>query len=236
MYTQQAKDLTYLRKVILAGISEYHSKKMEYVNILLNRYWKNIYLGNDIATIFIKCEATTGSGAAAGKYNYKIMCKRVVKDDDPDKMRKGRTATKTIYIEDEMRGRCSTGQKAIACIVIRLALSQAFCTNDNACRIFALDEPTTSLDRKTIKSFCHSIFKIIDIFKESRCPIQLLVITHDGDFLKEMYKKRRETVDHCVKVQKSSLDGYSKLARVRMVDIVPELQREEILKQQHQLM
>ena len=72
--SQQAKDLTYLRKVILEGISEYHGKKMDQVNVLLNRYWKHIYLGNDISTIFIKCEAVgSGAGAAAGKYNYKVM-------------------------------------------------------------------------------------------------------------------------------------------------------------------
>jgi len=239
VYAQQAKDLTYLRKVILAGISEYHSKKMEQVNILLNRYWRNIYLGQDILTIYIKCEAAGGTGAGAGKYTYKIMCKRVVKDSDPDKIRAGRKRAgvqeKTAYIEDELRGRCSTGQKAIACIVIRLALSQAFCTGPNACRVFALDEPTTSLDRKTIKSFCHSVFKIIDIFKESGCPIQLLIITHDSDFMTELYRKRRESVDQCIKVQKSADDGYSKLARVKMIDIVPQLYKEEMIQKQKHL-
>ena len=128
-----------------------------------------------------------------------------------------------VYIEDELRGRCSTGQKAIACIVIRLALSQAFCTNKGACRVFALDEPTTSLDRSTIKSFCHSVFKIIDVFKESGCPIQLLIITHDDDFLKEMYRKRRETVQSCIKVVKNKNDGYSRLTKVHMSSIVPDL-------------
>ena len=130
------------------------------------------------------------------------------------------------YLPHFPRGRCSTGQKAIACIVIRLALSQAFCTNKGACRVFALDEPTTSLDRKTIKSFCHSIFKIIDVFKESGCPIQLLIITHDQDFLREMYKKRRETVNSCIKVHKCGIDGYSKLSKVDMVQIVSGLDNE----------
>ena len=130
------------------------------------------------------------------------------------------------YLPHFPSGRCSTGQKAIACIVIRLALSQAFCTNKGACRVFALDEPTTSLDRKTIKSFCHSIFKIIDVFKESGCPIQLLIITHDQDFLREMYKKRRETVNSCIKVHKCGIDGYSKLSKVDMVQIVPGLDNE----------
>lgn len=212
----------------------------------------------------------SGAGAAAGKYNYKVMAKRRVKDNGDERARSN-SGKQDTFIEDELQcvgqeksvkfffcckngqtpletrnfsvlvrarhfqiyylphfpsGRCSTGQKAIACIVIRLALSQAFCTNKGACRVFALDEPTTSLDRKTIKSFCHSIFKIIDVFKESGCPIQLLIITHDQDFLREMYKKRRETVNSCIKVHKCGIDGYSKLSKVDMVQIVPGLDNE----------
>jgi NADH dehydrogenase FAD-containing subunit len=45
--------------------------------------------------------------------------------------------------ELEMRGRCSTGQKVLACLIIRLALAETFCLN---CGILALDEPTTNLD------------------------------------------------------------------------------------------
>lgn len=42
-----------------------------------------------------------------------------------------------------MRGRCSAGQKVLACLIIRLALAETFCLN---CGILALDEPTTNLD------------------------------------------------------------------------------------------
>jgi len=45
--------------------------------------------------------------------------------------------------ELEMRGRCSAGQKVLACLVIRLALAETFCLS---CGILALDEPTTNLD------------------------------------------------------------------------------------------
>lgn len=45
--------------------------------------------------------------------------------------------------ELDMRGRCSAGQKVLACLVIRLALAETFCLN---CGILALDEPTTNLD------------------------------------------------------------------------------------------
>ncbi len=44
--------------------------------------------------------------------------------------------------ELDMRGRCSAGQKVLACLIIRLALAETFCLN---CGILALDEPTTNL-------------------------------------------------------------------------------------------
>lgn len=46
--------------------------------------------------------------------------------------------------ELEMRGRCSAGQKVLACIIVRLALAETFCLN---CGILSLDEPTTNLDQ-----------------------------------------------------------------------------------------
>lgn len=49
--------------------------------------------------------------------------------------------------ELEMRGRCSAGQKVLASIVIRLALSESFCAD---CGILTLDEPTTNLDEENM--------------------------------------------------------------------------------------
>lgn len=46
--------------------------------------------------------------------------------------------------ELDMRGRCSAGQKVLACIIVRLALAETFCLN---CGILSLDEPTTNLDQ-----------------------------------------------------------------------------------------
>ena len=47
----------------------------------------------------------------------------------------------------DMRGRCSAGQKVLASIIIRLALSEAFA---GKCHVLALDEPTTNLDRENV--------------------------------------------------------------------------------------
>lgn len=51
--------------------------------------------------------------------------------------------------EMDMRGRCSAGQKVLASIIIRLALSESFSAN---CGILALDEPTTNLDKENIRA------------------------------------------------------------------------------------
>jgi DNA repair protein RAD50 len=52
-------------------------------------------------------------------------------------------------------------------------------------KIIALDEPTTNLDRDTIKSLAESLHMIIK-HRKSQSNFQLIVITHDEEFLKEM--------------------------------------------------
>jgi len=56
--------------------------------------------------------------------------------------------------EINMRGRCSSGQKVLASLIIRLALAESFCIN---CGILALDEPTTNLDQANIESLAESL-------------------------------------------------------------------------------
>jgi DNA repair protein RAD50 len=60
--------------------------------------------------------------------------------------------------ELDMRGRCSAGQKVLACILIRLALAECFGINFG---VLALDEPTTNLDRENIQSLARSLANII---------------------------------------------------------------------------
>ena len=56
--------------------------------------------------------------------------------------------------ELDMRGRCSAGQKVLACLIIRLALAETFCLN---CGILALDEPTTNLDADNSASLADAL-------------------------------------------------------------------------------
>lgn len=81
-----------------------------------------------------------------------------------------------------MRGRCSAGQKVLACLVIRMALAETFSSH---CGILALDEPTTNLDRENINSLSDSLAKIIS-HRENQSNFQLLIITHDEDFLNNL--------------------------------------------------
>ena len=78
-----------------------------------------------------------------------------------------------------MRGRCSAGQKVLASIIIRLALAETFCSN---CGILALDEPTTNLDQENIQGLVENLQSLLQEKKNDK-SFQLLIITHDKDFL-----------------------------------------------------
>jgi DNA repair protein RAD50 len=81
-----------------------------------------------------------------------------------------------------MRGRCSAGQKVLASIVIRLALAESFCV---ATGILALDEPTTNLDEANRRGLARALADIIESRANSG-NLQLVVITHDEDFVAEL--------------------------------------------------
>ncbi|KAG6878083.1 hypothetical protein C0993_012410 [Termitomyces sp. T159_Od127] len=61
-------------------------------------------------------------------------------------------------VEMDMRGRCSAGQKMLASIIIRLALSDSFGQN---CGILALDEPTNALDTENIDALAASLVEYV---------------------------------------------------------------------------
>ncbi|KAK3382487.1 hypothetical protein B0T24DRAFT_16125 [Lasiosphaeria ovina] len=147
------------------AIMQYHSLKMEEINRTVGELWQSTYQGTDIDTIQIRSNIDAGSGAGAGKrtYNYRVS------------MVKGDT-------EMDMRGRCSAGQKVLASIIIRLALAESFGVN---CGLIALDEPTTNLDSDNIRSLAESLHNIIKA-RQSQGNLQLIVITHDEEFLKHM--------------------------------------------------
>jgi DNA repair protein RAD50 len=142
------------------AIMKYHELKMQEINRILLELWRNAYQGTDVDSIRI---ASDGDGKGNRTYNYRVV---MVKQDT----------------EMDMRGRCSAGQKVLASIVIRLALAECFGTN---CGLIALDEPTTNLDQQNIKGLAESLSQIIQS-RRKQANFQLLVITHDEQFLREM--------------------------------------------------
>ncbi|KAF2820210.1 hypothetical protein CC86DRAFT_360788 [Ophiobolus disseminans] len=153
-------DLAQYASALDQAIMKYHTLKMEEINKIIAELWRNAYQGTDVDTIRIASESDTKGNRM---YNYRVV---MSKQDT----------------EMDMRGRCSAGQKVLACLVIRLALAECFGTN---CGLIALDEPTTNLDQQNIKGLAESLSQIIQL-RRKQANFQLLVITHDEAFLREM--------------------------------------------------
>lgn len=144
------------------AIMKYHALKMEQINRIIEELWRRTYQGTDVDTVLIRSDNEANKGNKS--YNYRVC---MVKQD----------------AEMDMRGRCSAGQKVLASIIIRLALAECFGVN---CGLIALDEPTTNLDRDNIRALAESLHFIIKS-RERQRNFQLIVITHDEAFLRDMH-------------------------------------------------
>lgn len=155
------EDLVRYGGALDSAIMKYHTLKMEEINRIIDELWRNAYQGTDVDTVQIKSDGETTR--ANRQYNYRVV------------MYKSGAAM-------DMRGRCSAGQRVLASIIIRLALAECFGTS---CGLIALDEPTTNLDQQNIKGLAESLSQIIHV-RQHQKNFQLLVITHDEQFLREM--------------------------------------------------
>ncbi|PHH87102.1 hypothetical protein CDD83_9312 [Cordyceps sp. RAO-2017] len=163
-------DLARCGAAVDKAVMHFHSAKMAEVNRIAAELWQSTYQGTDIDTILIRSDnepgpssSSSATGAGRRSYNYRLC---MVKQD----------------AEMDMRGRCSAGQKVLASIIVRLALAESF---GLSCGLIALDEPTTNLDRDNIKSLAASLHAILRARAAQR-NLQLIVITHDEDFLRHM--------------------------------------------------
>ncbi|XP_066501906.1 DNA repair protein RAD50 [Hoplias malabaricus] len=174
------KDLDIYYKALDQTIMKFHSLKMEEINKIIRDLWRSTYRGQDIEYVEIRSDVDENATAGMKRrtYNYRVV------------MIKGDTAL-------DMRGRCSAGQKVLASLIIRLALAETFCLN---CGILALDEPTTNLDRENIESLAHALVEIIKSRSRQR-NFQLLVITHDEDFVELL--GRSNYVEHFYRIKKN---------------------------------
>lgn len=156
-------DLEKYSKALDHAIMKYHSLKMAEVNDTMKHLWNKTYQGTDIDGIKIVSDVEGGSSTAKRSYNYRVV---MTKDQ----------------VEMDMRGRCSAGQKMLASIIIRLALSDSFGQN---CGILALDEPTNALDTENIDALADSLVDIINE-RKNHSNFQLIIITHDESFLRKL--------------------------------------------------
>ncbi|KAG5500378.1 hypothetical protein JKF63_03470 [Porcisia hertigi] len=146
------------------AVQSYHQEKIAQINQIIAELWRQTYRGSDIDTVEIRSETEgTTTTAARRSYNYRVVMKRGNNEMD-------------------MRGRCSAGQKVLASIIIRLALSEAFCCD---CGILALDEPTTNLDDDNARSLADALRTLIQVRRAVK-HFQLVVITHDEQFVRAL--------------------------------------------------
>ncbi|KAK5948594.1 DNA repair protein rad50 [Knufia fluminis] len=161
------------------AVTKYHTLKMQQVNGIIDELWRATYQGSDVDAIYIKSDLEVKANTRS--HNYRVV---MLKRD----------------VELDMRGRCSAGQKVLASIVIRLALAECFSKD---CGVIALDEPTTNLDEKNIEALAGSLHAIIDSRRKQK-NFQLIVITHDENFLRLM--RCEEFVDHYWVVSRNNND------------------------------
>lgn len=159
-----SSDLEKYHRALDQALMAFHTLKMNSINRTIKELWQQTYRGTDIDEIEVISDhgdprATTGSTLRRA-FNYRVQ------------MRQGQATL-------DMRGRCSAGQKVLACLVIRLALAESFCTD---CGILALDEPTTNLDRENIESLAAALRAIVESRRKQR-NFQLVLITHDQEFI-----------------------------------------------------
>lgn len=162
------------------SIMHFHTEKMKHVNDIVRDLWRQIYCGNDIDTIQIQTDKDTNLSADKRRtFNYRVVQMKNNKELD-------------------MRGRCSAGQKVLACLIIRMALAETFSAN---CGILTLDEPTTNLDKHNIDSLSTALAEIVNSRSRQK-NFQLIIITHDEEFLTKL--TRVDKLDYYIRVSRNN--------------------------------
>ncbi|KAF6215060.1 hypothetical protein GE061_009809 [Apolygus lucorum] len=189
---EQAKaDLDNFYKALDWAMMSYHQKKIKHINNVINELWRKVYSGNDIDAIKIVAEQEASASASKRRaFKYRVVQTKCGSDID-------------------MRNRCSAGQKVLACLIIRIALAETFSSH---CGVLALDEPTTNLDQENIINLSKTLVRLVHM-QANRKNFQMMVITHDQEFLKEL--TRLEGIDHYYKLDRTGA-GKSKVTKVNV--------------------
>ena len=157
------QDIEKFHKALDSAVTRYHMDKITELNDIIGQLWRSIYAGSDIDNIAIRVDEDNTSTMQRRSFRYRVvMCKG--------------------DFELDFRGRCSAGQKVLASVIIRLALSEAFCCD---CGIMALDEPTTNLDEENIVALAEALRKLIEARRHVK-NFQIIIITHDESFVRAL--------------------------------------------------
>ncbi|XP_073943978.1 LOW QUALITY PROTEIN: DNA repair protein RAD50-like [Choristoneura fumiferana] len=187
------KDIKEYSVALEKCLMEFHREKMENINLIIREMWRKIYRGNDIEYIEIKTEGSMTADMERRKYDY-----RVVQNKNG--------------AEIDMRGRCSAGQKVLACLIIRLALAETFSSRFG---ILALDEPTTNLDQENVRSLCTALGEIVQE-RMSQNNFMFIIITHDKEFIESLANV--DKVSHYYEVSRNE-EGKSRVKKIRFTPL-----------------
>ncbi|CAD2095334.1 DNA repair protein RAD50, putative [Plasmodium vinckei] len=191
VYKNVIKDLSNFHNSFDQAIIKFHSLKMQEINLSIKNLWRRVYNNPDIDYIYIKSDLEIENNEKINQrrsYNYRVV---MVKDN----------------CELDMKGRCSSGQKVLSSIIIRLALAESFSIK---CGILALDEPTTNLDKSNSKNLANLIANIVDLRKNSS-SFQLILITHDTYFVDAL---SQYGLTNCFYKVRKDKNGYSQIVKV----------------------
>ena len=170
------------------ALMRFHEMKMQEINKYIKEYWQTTYTNDDIKSIEIKADPENMGKRRS--HNYRLVMRH------------------STLQELDMRGRCSAGQKVLASLVVRLALSETFCHN---CGVLALDEPTSNLDERNIKGFKQALGRIVNERKKGRnSGFQLIVVSTDHEFIADL--ARLTEVPEFFRVKKHDETQYSEVA------------------------
>lgn len=196
-------DLEKLKTCFQQSIITFHDQMIIKINEALRARWKQIYRGGDIDLIELVDEEIT-RGKDKKVSNYFIA------------MRKDGVRMK-------MREKASAGQKALASIILRIALAELFVKDFS---FIALDEPTTNLDPANIESLAKAICGYVKRRLKKGLNIQWIIISHNKEFLQAL---DAECSPYFYRVELDS-EGYSKIIKLCHQD----LERASILSENAQ--
>ncbi|XP_015245349.1 PREDICTED: DNA repair protein RAD50 [Cyprinodon variegatus] len=168
------KDLDLYYKALDQTIMKFHSMKMDEINKIIRDLWRSTYRGQDIEYVEIRSDVDENSSAAVKRrvYNYRVV------------MVKGDTAL-------DMRGRCSAGQKVptmpLMCLCQHAYLEMLHCCG-------------TGIIPDALLNFISLPVRIIKSRSRQR-NFQLLIITHDEDFVELL--GRSSYIEHFYRIRKN---------------------------------